>query len=510
VIPMLDNIKKAYPLLFVLYPIIFLYANHMGQISPFSLMSAVMLAVTFSFLAYGFWLFLLRNSQKASLALVATAILFFSYGHVYSFLAGEKIFGCEIGRHRYLVFVWCALLVAQFIILKRLRIDLERIISFVRTTGFFLVLMVIVTIAVNSFSLMRVTQIKIVPDEITTSAEKIPAFKRKTPDIYYLILDGYPCNSTLKEVFGFDNSAFLDKLREKGFFIAEKSRSNYAETFISLASSLNMQYLNDVQNVDISMEHGYKKFSAMIEDSRVQGFLKAKGYSFINIGAGYAMTNTNRNADVNLSYMGLNELERGLITTTALKLFETVFIGNTLRQQFLHTLKSLQDSAYIPGSKFVFVHVIAPHPPFVFDREGLPVHHLNVREHGRLAWHPKSQFLGQLEFTNKMILDAVDALLAHSQELPLIIIQADHGSAFTFRDGWENPSDIMLKERMGILNGYYLPQGGRDELYDTITPVNTFRLVFRRYFKADIEPLEDISYYSTYEHPMRFIELPRL
>ena len=66
----------------------------------------------------------------------------------------------------------------------------------------------------------------------------------RKPDIYYLILDGYANSSTLKEVYGYDNQGFEDYLEEKGFKVASESRSNYAITALSLASSLNMEYIN--------------------------------------------------------------------------------------------------------------------------------------------------------------------------------------------------------------------------------------------------------------------------
>jgi len=57
---------------------------------------------------------------------------------------------------------------------------------------------------------------------------------------------------------------------------------------------------------------------------------------------------------------------------------------------------------------------------------------------------------------------------------------------------------------MAILNAYYLPGAGKDQVYTDITPVNTFRLIFNAYFEADIELREDNSYYSGYQFPYRF------
>jgi hypothetical protein len=47
------------------------------------------------------------------------------------------------------------------------------------------------------------------------------------PDIYYVILDGYARADILDELYGYDNSRFLDYLERHGFFVAETSHSNY-------------------------------------------------------------------------------------------------------------------------------------------------------------------------------------------------------------------------------------------------------------------------------------------
>jgi hypothetical protein len=82
------------------------------------------------------------------------------------------------------------------------------------------------------------------------------------------------------------------------------------------------------------------------------------------------------------------------------------------------------------------------------------------------------------------MLAAVDTLLAESETPPIIIIQSDHGP-------WIQPKD----RRMWILNAYYLPDH-QDKLYSTITPVNTFRIIFNAYFGGTYDRLNDVSFFS--------------
>ena len=68
--------------------------------------------------------------------------------------------------------------------------------------------------------------------------------KENPPDIYYIILDEYPNNESLKKNYGFDNTEFLTFLENSGFYVVNNSFSNYPTTIQSLSSSLNMEYLD--------------------------------------------------------------------------------------------------------------------------------------------------------------------------------------------------------------------------------------------------------------------------
>ena len=64
----------------------------------------------------------------------------------------------------------------------------------------------------------------------------------------------------------------------------------------------------------------------------------------------------------------------------------------------------------------------------------------------------------------------------------------------------------MLKESMRIFNAYYFP-GGNERLYDSITPVNSFRIIFNSYFGADYPLLEDKNYFTNHRHPYNFVDV---
>jgi hypothetical protein len=82
---------------------------------------------------------------------------------------------------------------------------------------------------------------------------------------------------------------------------------------------------------------------------------------------------------------------------------------------------------------------------------------------------------------------------------PIIIVQSDEGPYPDFLDGFEwtetSGSDVDLRTKTGILSAYYLPGTEEGILYPSITPVNSFRLVFNLYFGTDLDLLPDRCYY---------------
>jgi hypothetical protein len=157
---------------------------------------------------------------------------------------------------------------------------------------------------------------------------------------------------------------------------------------------------------------------------------------------------------------------------------------------------------------------VAPHPPFIFDENG------NAPKYAfPMSGNDGSQFPGsrdyryvacygdQVRFVNGKVLETIDAILARypEGERPIIILQGDHGGGSHY--DCDTKAEANLWERSGILNAYLLPEGGRFELYDSITPVNTFRMVFNGLWDMLYELLDDRTYYAPWKHWFAFSEV---
>jgi hypothetical protein len=108
--------------------------------------------------------------------------------------------------------------------------------------------------------------------------------------------------------------------------------------------------------------------------------------------------------------------------------------------------------------------------------------------------------------------NVVRRILAQSSRPPIVVIQADHGLREVVT--WGDSARSQLLQRHAILYAVHLPpSNGRPqppvELYDSISPVNTFRVVLSRYFDTTMALLPDRSYYSLLERPYHFYDVDR-
>jgi Sulfatase len=179
------------------------------------------------------------------------------------------------------------------------------------------------------------------------------------------------------------------------------------------------------------------------------------------------------------------------------------------RERIQYAFDKLPELAEVSEPHFVFAHFIAPHFPFVFGPDGEVGTYLE--ETGLPFWESSftyeeylNGYTGQITFVDKRIQQILQDILLNSEREPIIIVQADHGPDLTARL-YEPPALEYLLERFPILNAYYLPSYcQRDQLYTSVTPVNSFRVVFNACFGTDYELLEDRSYWSFYDRPYKF------
>ena len=483
--------KKSFvihPFLVAIFPILFLASHNVEQISFSETLLPSAIVSVFTLLLLLLSGLILRDNQKAGILVSVFLLLFFSYGHVHAMIQGWQIGSFLIGRNRYILLTWGMFLTCSAYFIIKTRRDLHNFTNILNIVAFSLVVISLINIGVYEFKTRGTWQDNSgsMRDEAANTIDLENA--ATLPDIYYIILDGYASSITLKELFGYDNHEFTDYLTEKGFYIASESRSNYLFTYLSLASSLNMEYINYLRDKVGEESKDVTIPTQMIKDNKVMRYLKAQGYKFIHFSSSWGPTNGNNYADLDIHSRNISEFSEMLILMTMLYPFVRNFIESR-RKELLDTFQKLAEVPKIEGPKFIFAHILAPHPPYIFGRNGERIY----TESTLSNWKPKWQYLDQLIFVNKKVKVLVEKILSQTEILPIIILQGDHGVPFS----GNQPSKRVFKERMRIFNAYYLPNIGKAPLYDSITPVNTFRFVFKHYFNADHYNLLDDRIYFT-------------
>jgi hypothetical protein len=347
-------------------------------------------------------------------------------------------------------------------------------------------------------------------------AGKLKGTSGSTPDIFYIILDGYGRQDMLRRLMNFDNSAFINGLKARGFYVAARSHSNYVQTEISLSSSLNCDFIPKLLPHMASSSTNRGPFDALISDNFVSRQLRSAGYRNIAITSGFPPVRFPF-ADLWLTHSNSTTLfEATLLQMTPFinTNQETESLYSVRRSDILDALRNARDlAAESSRPKFVFVHVLAPHPPFVFGPNGEAVKH-----HGPYGlWDgsdyityigPASEYrngyVGQATYLNTQVLKTVDALLSSNRK-PIILIQGDHGSKMRLDQDSLKKTDVT--ECFENLSAYYVPPKVEAKLYPTITPVNSFRIILSTLFGANLPNLPDQSWYSPYSYPFQFTDV---
>lgn len=322
------------------------------------------------------------------------------------------------------------------------------------------------------------------------------------PDIYYIILDEYGRADVLDQFYDFDNQPFLDALAGRGFFIASESLTNYKQTNLSIASALNLDYINWIE-ADFGDAYDYQPLTYLTNYNRVFTQLRRLGYRIDTFATGFAATEIETADQVFHPAYYPNQFEMLVINTTPLGYLWNSRLHEIHRERVRYTLRNLAEAGNQPGPDFVFAHVFSPHPPFVFGPNGESItpgraytyeDAADFLKIGSLEEY-RSGYADQVAYLNREVLAAVDEILENSSVPPIIILQGDHGPGS--QSDFEFLARSNLFERYPILNAYYLPCGEPNALPVDITPVNSFRYIFNHCFEAGLPYLENRSYFSS-------------
>ncbi|MFN8411960.1 MAG: hypothetical protein U0Z26_06195 [Anaerolineales bacterium] len=493
--------RPWYPIMLSAYPVLALLSTNIGQVQSNAAVRPLLVSLAFGgliFLILSLWMKPVHRAAFLSALLLA---LFFSYGHIYMSLKEQYP---DTNYTTWLAIGWLILFIGAIVWATRPKLKFESFASTLNTMSLALVVMALWQI--NS-------EIQPSSGGHYLGSPKAPIQNdlvrpANAPDVYFFLLDSYGRADLLSRAYGFDNTPFLSELEKRGFYVASCSQSNYVRTEISLGSSLNMQYLQDLNDAFDPKVTTRRVLWDSLKHSAVRYNFETMGYETVNYDTGFAwlqLTDAAHFMAPPAISSGMTDFEGLFLRTTFGRYLQDYglvdpdyLLGVGFRDRFHYVFNTIGDVAKMPQPTFSYVHMISPHPPFVFDPNGNPTYPPDFWNDQRMypADLYQKGYVNQLQFLNKNMLQAIDTIEANSDTPPIIIIQGDHGP-------WLQPKD----KRFWNLTAIKFPEHN-DVLYPSITPVNIFREVFNTYFGGKYDILKDVSYFSPVPNLYDFSEVP--
>ncbi|MBN42924.1 MAG: hypothetical protein CL573_05480 [Alphaproteobacteria bacterium] len=399
------------------------------------------------------------------------SVLLFSYLPL-SFLLSR--FGIALGTVK--IAIWLVLtLIILFIVWRLSRVSATRVV---------LLAAAFVMTAVPVFNLILFVARNDGVQTVAASPIEDQTRAAQMPNVYWFVFDAYAREDVLADYFGFDNSAFVDALENRGFNVADQAWSNYASTKFSISSTVSMDYYLPI---------GEPLYPALWTD-KLQGFnpvverFRQLGYRYLHAepGGNNLKTRCGGSEDTCITAaptgaIGVSEAEVGLLRLTpAFPIIRRLF-PNLLSFDFTKisdVIPKLQPRSDVP--LFLFAHLLTPHPPQRFLADCSRVENIAFDLAGDDYTRERDSYVNDLRCLNPLILSAVDTILKNDPDEPIIILQSDHG----IRGDWSRsvkgrtPRTPPSLAAYANLHAMRTPAACDSDHGESFSPVNTFRIVF--------------------------------
>ena len=492
--------KKVLFLFFL--PVFFLlhaYNENFGLL-PLRVISSLFLQyilITLCILVLSILLF--KNLNKADTFSFYIISVFFLFGAFHDYLQASSLF-YFISSYSILIPLFLVVTILLFFYIK-----LRKDISTFSMRYFYYLVTIFLILEVGTFIYNGITHVAASnnlsgPDYPKTNIKS--CVNAKKPDIFFIVLDGYTSSQCLKEEFNYDNSITDSLLLNNHFFISKYSKSNYNVTPFSLSSTLNLGYLKSgIENTMVTT----KKFLQAMETlktNKLARFLDNQGYSIRNFGC-FDMEMAPTPTDPYFKDLYYTQVDNQTFFSRLWSdigwnfTLKNIFTGkfqipkNYTKKKSYHLfrndynlkglIKELGTNSDTP--RFVYTHLILPHEPFYLDSTGHFVSDTSILLN---KINFKEGYLGQVKYSNLLLKKIVESIPSSNNKEKVIIIEGDHG----FRN---YEPDVPEYKVFMNLNAYYFSDGDYSQLYNSISPVNSFRVVLNKYFCQSMPLLKDSS-----------------
>lgn len=467
------------------YKFFYIYSKNMSEMNI--LIPCLMYLIIFS--GFYFTYYLLKKVFKTKSVFLVTFIFLVLFSNFYG------IFNLDVDDQYYnlgnIVFLAIAVLLASMILLIELN---KKTLDYTKYFIYFLMFSCFSMCFLNFFKTINLKNLLAYGEY---KAKKV-FYKQANAkrNIFIIVTDMYAGDYILKKL-GYDNKNFYSELEKRDFHVFRDINSNYHKTIFSISSFLNMEYLENV--------HELTPLSA-IQKSTLFHLAKFNDYQ-INYMSSFCVIKDYKNNVFNIedyySAYYINELFEVLFIKTPFKFLAKFLPKNdTIKEEeFIKKIVSKKQK------NFTFLHVVAPHHPYLFDADGNELKEVNPIMQKDCSILRTDSYLKYVGYTNKHLLNLIDIILKSQNEKPIIILTGDHGCRYMncndIEHDYERVKDVTpwnIKSQFNTFLAYYNPDIDINEYKNTVSLINFFRQFSNDVFKTDFEYLKNkYVYYNSFE-----------
>ena len=452
-----------------------------------------------SFIIATFIFLFVRNFRVACVYALPVIMIFYFFADLKDHLH-EWNSTSFVSSYRFLLPAAVVFLLVIFWVIRTSKSHFKRFFLFVNLTFLIFIIYEIAAIAIGSTAGKK--------DEPNNQSFHAASYQACDscvhPDIYYIVFDAYTSSKVLSSEFNYDNSPIDSFLQMKGFYLVRNSRSNYNLTPFSIGATFNAEYLRSLNtNKDFYLDQ-YLPGISFVRKNQLFSMLRQEGYQVIN----HSIFNFNELPstiapfdlwELKLIYERHNifkKVNKDIGWTLWPSIYHRKAGSNDLRKYaverdrfFTNSLNDLRSTIKTKTSlpKFTYAHLLLPHGPYTYDSTGNKITYEPKRT---TLEESKKGYINQLAYTNKVIKTIVEEIFLYTDKPLVVILQGDHG--FKYND----PAKKDLE--FSNLNAMYFYNRDYKLLNDTLSNINTFRVIFNSFFKKNYPLLKDTSYFLQY------------
>jgi hypothetical protein len=468
------------PALFAVFPVLSTFTQNHTDVELSVLWMPLVASIVAGLVVFA--LFLLGTRSAAKSGVLASVVV-----------VGFFYFGIFFGSGSMLVLaVWLVVMVAAVVALLRLRGDFAPAALALALMGAVLVVPRIVMVVQfqSDHPLLAADDARLWTTPLATPAKP----SELLPDIFVIMPDDYERADMLQQYFKFDNTPFLEELRNRGFVVADKSHSPYSDSHFNMAAITNMDYLSKIGFLLGAKSHDIRPVVRVLEDNRASRIAQALGYEYVHIDSDEE-TFAGGNPDVSPFAIDDSFANLWISKSVLAKVGGPLGFNQPAKNARFRTsiekgFKKLGSQRPGAKPKFVVFHTLLPHDPYIYDANGKAVTFPGGDAELSSATG-RAYYVHQLQYLSTLLLRAIDQIRANAKTPPVIVLQSDEGMEL---DGDVFGEDVSRQIRVKGITALSMPGHETAGLPDPPNAVNVLRFVFNEYFHTNYPMLPSESF----------------